>query len=284
MSDNDSMPPDPMGVTPVYAKHLGQTHWPTDKVFFLVAGNGLFRCRNHEFFRSCTPYSGFPLEYDSQASFLHLRFPIIPRRLFELVVGFFGRIQELHNAEAIVLLAWNRKTCRYEILVPMQTAIISHSKSGRVIPESVVYEVPEVPAESTILISIHSHADHSAYSSAADAWDERHRAGVHIVVGRVDREPPEIHIEAVVDACRFRVAPGLMLGGYMKRRTQVPSKWFDRFEVRRSVQVPSQSGGGTSTPTSHEPRWRKTQGDEDHRYDSGERQSHTNWSDEEKTP
>ena len=54
-----------------------------------------------------------------------------------------------------------------------------------------------MPPNLTLFGDIHSHVDEPAYASGTDKWDERYRAGLHIVVGRLGQEPPELHIEAV---------------------------------------------------------------------------------------
>ena len=81
---------------------------------------------------------------------------------------------------------------------------------------------------------VHSHVDEPAFSSATDVRDERHRPGLHIVVGRISHEPPDFHIEATVDGMRFHVThPELVLEGYERRRiAAVPPTWIDQVEVR----------------------------------------------------
>ena len=81
---------------------------------------------------------------------------------------------------------------------------------------------------------IHSHVDMSAYASAMDKDDELHRPGLHIVVGRLNLEPPDLHIEVTVDGTRFQVAdPKMVLAGYHHRRLhEVPQEWIDKVNVK----------------------------------------------------
>jgi proteasome lid subunit RPN8/RPN11 len=218
-------------VTPIHLKH-DDMPWPSDRVFYIVASNGLFRCRNHEFFTSCTQARDFPPELAEQGAFIKLRYPKIPRRIFELVIGFFARIYDLHGAEAIALLAWDRRKDRYRIIVPRQEATVRRGWSGTVNPVSVHYEPPIPAAELVPLGSVHSHANYFAYASATDRWDETYRAGLHIVVGRLDRERPDVHVEAVVDGTRFPIRPESVLEGYRQRRRAVPQAWIDRVAMR----------------------------------------------------
>jgi hypothetical protein len=245
-------------VTPIYANTEDETGWPADeRVFYVLASNGLFLCRNHEHFRSCVPVNDFPSELLEQKTFLKLRYPKLPRRLLELIVGFFARIGELHGSEAGVLLAWDRNAERMRIVVPPQRATVSTTWRGSVYPIGLHYESPtNLPAHWTIIGDVHSHVDEPAYASGTDKYDEKHRAGLHIVVGRLYREPPEFHIEAVVDGTRFEVPRNLVLEGYEKRRLGVPGEWLDRVVVEDTSRSYRSSGsygrsGTSSSSSSH---------------------------------
>jgi hypothetical protein len=74
--------------------------------------------------------------------------------------------------------------------------------------------------------------DYSAYASTTDKADETHAAGLHVVVGRISEEPPDIHVEAVVDGTRFELDASRVIEGYCCRRTDVPVKWIDRVNVK----------------------------------------------------
>src|SRR5439155_1382120 len=123
----------------------------------------------------------------------------------------FARVAEMHGAEAGVLLAWDARARRLRVLVPEQRATVSQGWRGRRYPIGLHYETPnDLPRELTLLGDVHSHVDEPAYSSGTDRQDEAHRPGLHIVVGRISEEPPEFHVEAVVDGTRFTVDPALV--------------------------------------------------------------------------
>src|SRR5436853_153598 len=124
--------PDP--VTPIYLKTRDDMPWPEDEVFYVLSGDGLFLCRNHPFFRSSVPARRWPGELAGHAPALALRYPKLPRRLLEMTVGFFARIGRLHNAEAAVLLAWDRAANRPRLLVPDQTATVGTTWRGETYP------------------------------------------------------------------------------------------------------------------------------------------------------
>jgi len=228
------MQPEPSGLlTPIYHKTAADMPWPEDDVFFLLASNGLFMCRNHPLFRSCVPARRWPGELAPQQEGLTPRFPTVPQSVLEAVVGFFARVAEVHRAEAAALLTWDKATGDVRLLVPYQRATVEETSQGRRYPLGVRYDLPKRLPENLVLMGdIHSHADMSAFASYTDCADEDYRAGLHLVVGRLDREPPEFHAEAAVDGIRFRLDPAQVFGGYARRRRAVPGRWLDRVAIK----------------------------------------------------
>lgn len=227
---NDSRPP---LATPVHLKTDDNMAWPTPTVFYLLAGNGLCLCRNHPFFESCVPAPRWPSELAAQRPFLRPRYPKLPRRMLEHLVGFFSRVADLHNSEAAALLAWDTRFRRLRVVVPEQVGTVSRNGWGSQYPIGLEYEAPtSLPSGWMIIGDVHCHVDYAAYASYTDKTDEQHRAGLHIVVGRIRREPPEFHVEAVVDGTRFRVAPELVLEGYHCRRNRIPASWLGRVKIK----------------------------------------------------
>jgi hypothetical protein len=220
-------------VTPVLIKTTADPAWQkNERIFYILGRNGLYLCRNHEFFRSCVPAPRGPSELEEQTTFLVPHFPTIPQALFEQAVGFFDRVRNLHNAEAAVLLVWDRTATRVRLVVPKQTATVSQVWNGTRYPIGLHYVPPtDLPAGWVPFGDIHSHVDYSAYASATDKADETHAAGLHVVVGRISHEPPDIHVEAVVDGTRFELDASLVIEHYRCRRTNVPWEWIERVSV-----------------------------------------------------
>ena len=258
----------PTLLTPVLIKTSETMPWPDDQgVFHLVTGDGLYVCRNHEFFVSSVPTDLWPAELPGHAPFLHLRYPRLPQRLFEQIVGFFSLIGDAYGAEAAVLLAWNREQKQVEAIVPWQRSLVSSGWSGKAYPISVEYDMPILPAACCWIADLHSHVEEGSHSSSIDERDERHRPGIHLIVGRISQEPPEFSITAVVDGLRFRVRHlESVVEGYDRRRAdEVPADWIGKVSVWRwgshgqQVRVPPRSGfeafaaGPAPTPRQAEP-------------------------------
>lgn len=221
--------------TPVYIKTDDDMVWPEDKFFYLVAREGVFRCRNHEFFQSCVIMKDGPKELASQHKFLRPNYPKIPQALLERAVGFFHRVWKKQNSEAVVVLGYNRSTRQIELIVPDQIGINgSPSKyDPHGYPMDVKYEIPKLPPTLVMIGDIHCHVDGSAYASGTDTFDEKHRAGIHIVVGHIDKEPPTFHTEIVQDGERFTISDiGRVAEGYTQRRTkEVPEEWMGKVKL-----------------------------------------------------
>jgi hypothetical protein len=221
--------------TPVYLKLSEAMPWPVEeKAFHLLTSDGLFLCRNTPFFRSCVPVADYPSELARQRPFLKLRYPRLPRRLLEQVVGFFDLIGVRHASEAAALLAWNRNTGEIEVLVPDQVGLVGLSWNDQPFPMELHYTLPALPSHLVLLGDIHSHVDGPAYSSGLDQSDEVHRPGLHLVVGRIRDEPPQFHCEATADGVRFQVSDlSLVLEGYYRRRVhEVPPEWIRKVTIK----------------------------------------------------
>ena len=115
--------------------------------------------------------------------------------------------------------------------VPDQRATVSEGWNGVRYPTDVRYETPQVGADLSLFGSVHSHVDGPAYSSNVDRNDESYLTGLHIVVGRISREPPDIHCEYVVDGVRFRVDTRAVIEGYHRRDTDIPNEWIKRVKA-----------------------------------------------------
>ena len=223
----------PLLTTPIYLKTDDIMEWPPDKAFYLLSKDGLFLCRNHPFFSSCVPSDRWPGELAGQRSFIKLDYPRLPRRLIELVVGFFEVIGERYDSEAAVLLVWNRKGEKIELVVPEQTGTVGTSYYGSRYPLDLYYEIPPLSPHQMLIGDIHSHVDGAAYASWTDKADEAYRPGLHLVVGRIKDEPPQFHCAVTADGVRFRVNDlDMVMEDYRgRRRSEVPEEWIAKVKV-----------------------------------------------------
>jgi len=236
-------------VTPIYL-NTPDAEWPDDSVFYVLASNGIFKCRNHPFFTSCVKTDKFPSELEEQKSSFRFRYPRIPQSMLAGILAFFTKIYKKYKSEAIVLLYFNRHTQDYEVVCPEQWITEHVSKFGSNWTSlDVKYKLPMPDPMMVPVASIHSHGNLGAFHSWTDENDEKHFAGIHITIGNVNGESYSISIEAVVDTQRFRVDPELMVDGYGEKEdkktyrktnglmrgklTDVPNEWMARMSIKQ---------------------------------------------------
>lgn len=217
---------------PVYLKTDAAAARPADPEFYWLTRDGLFFCRNHPFFTSDVPARRAPRALAPHQTRCDVRYPKVRASTLETIVGFFARVFALHRCESVVLLLWDLDQQRYRLWVPQQEATVWESWSGRRSPLDVRYTVPTgLPSRHLLVGDVHCHGNMAAYSSGTDREDEVYRDGVHGVVGRIDSEPPDFHLELAIDGHRFTMDWDQLFEGYTGRRNFVPRQWLDRVKV-----------------------------------------------------
>lgn len=223
---------DPQLITPIYVKLSPDDPLPPDTACHLLTGDGLFLCRNDRFFQSAIRADRPPSELAPQKETLNISFPRLTRELVEMAVGFHDWAFRTRGAESILLLAWNDHKQQVELIAPEQVATSYVNAAMQIWAENVRYTFPYPLADGLFVYGdIHSHCEMAAYSSFTDQTDEAQFNGLHIVVGRLNREPPEWHAEASVDGKRFHVAPDWVMEDYVVRSKQFPASWKGRHQV-----------------------------------------------------
>ncbi len=234
----------------VYLKEHPDMPRPGDSEFYWMTGSGLYICRNHRFFQTDAPATRMPKALAQHAPACRIRFPRLPAAVLEYAVGFVSRIYRLHGSESIVLFLWDTQARRYRLLVPPQQPTVSESAGGYRSALDVAYSVPGVLPEHCLLAGdLHGHADLSAHPSQTDRSDETYRDGMHIIVGRIEDEPPQFHAELSVDGYRFPLDANELTAAYRQRRTAIPQTWLDQVDV--IVKRPQWTQGYSTTTTAN---------------------------------
>jgi len=193
--------------------------WPKDKLFYILSSDGLFLCRNHEWFQSAVPAKRGPGELEPQEEFASVNYPKIPKFLMEKAVGFFRRIEKDKHWESALILVYDRQKGQVDLVCPEQKA------SG----VSVHYDIPKLPQHLALIGDIHSHCDFSPEASYTDEKDETNRPGLHIVAGYIDKDP-KFYCVAVVDGERFVIKNhNTVFEGYQSSEPDAaPKEWLDK--------------------------------------------------------
>lgn len=223
--------------------------WPTEPVFYILAQEGLYKCRNHMFFRSCVLVSGERSDLEGllpQKEVCSLRYPQIPAWFMRDTLAFFHETARKHQAEAIVLLG-------YDILNQVWVPIVPDQTSGGM---EVKYQVPDDIDENIVILGdIHSHVDAAAFHSGTDIFDEKLRDGLHVTLGHVRSPVPDISVEMVQDGQRFKVDPDHIIEEWSGRSNKIPDGWMDKFTYKSWSQHEwrGYTGGGKR----HKARWKE---------------------------
>ncbi len=218
--------------TSIYHKTQPDTAAPTDEeCYYLLSRDGLFIGRNQPLMRSLVPAPNWPRELHPQQPFLQLTYPKVSADLLADIVGFFWTVANRFGAEAAVLLGYDGTSITP--IVPDQTGTIAWGYSGRPYPIGLHYDIPVELDGFRVIGDFHSHAFDPAYASSIDMKDERYRPGLHVVAGRLDSDPPDWHIEYVVDGSRFPITPEsvLDLDAYAGRTVPTDTEWMKRLDV-----------------------------------------------------
>ena len=77
---------------PIYLKNDANMPRPHDRQYYLVTGNGMFVCRNEEFWESDVPSSRTPRGLAGHRACCKVRFPKLGTAALEYVVAFFEQV------------------------------------------------------------------------------------------------------------------------------------------------------------------------------------------------
>lgn len=116
------------------------------------------------------------------AGFMWQDIPPISPELIGRVLGFFRHVWDIRHAEAMVMLTIDNDN-NYDLLIPDQ----------RVTGTSIAYDLDAtaVPDDRTLIGTIHSHCNMSAFHSHTDEGDADQRDGIHITIGHVSSNKPD---------------------------------------------------------------------------------------------
>lgn len=120
---------------------------------------------------------------ETKATFLY---PIISAKIYSQTLAFLREVYKQHQSEGTILLTLNRNEP------------IEYQEYGIYIPEqettemSVKYEVKNLPSDTYLAGSIHSHPSFHAFQSSIDLDDEFSFDGIHVTLGHIDQEKIEI--------------------------------------------------------------------------------------------
>ena len=121
---------------------------PDSPMYYLVAENGVYLVKNTGLYTSVTRACRI-VGLEEQSPSLVLRLPKVPRKLLEMVYGFFAAVYRKWQGEAIVLLYYDPLGRTFRLGVPPQTLSRYHSCGSLVTEGRIEYARSRVPTNSS---------------------------------------------------------------------------------------------------------------------------------------
>jgi proteasome lid subunit RPN8/RPN11 len=204
---------------------------PEASTYYLLTADGLYLTRATELFAASVPAEGGVPGLQAHTSVLTLRFPRLPRVLFEQAMGFFRAVCARWQGEGILLMFYAPAQRRFALRAPRQY-LCGRVEHGRFRADlHLDYEACERPGPEYLKLgTFHSHADVGPRHSGLDVHDEWDEPGLHITAGYVHSSRPEFAAAFVVGRTRFTVAPSDVLPPFRATR-QPPDDWIKQVVI-----------------------------------------------------
>jgi hypothetical protein len=213
---------------PVYVKNADLADL-SDRIYYLVASDGVFLVKKNELFRSVTqarPIAGL----ESQTASIELFFPKIPRGILEAIYGLFSFVYRRWDGEAIAFLYYSPQVGEFLVDVPPQRLFRFRSKGGWETEGRVEYGSLPRPEGFLKVGDAHSHGRQPAFFSSTDDHDDR-EDGLRIVMGSLHRNVPDIRVSFVTGGYRFGLELAEVLEDFSAPLSP-PAEWTSRVTCR----------------------------------------------------
>lgn len=154
---------------------------------YIIAKNGIFFKDNQEYMESCIEIKTIA-GLQAIKPYIKWRYPKISSEQFKMVYCFFQNVYDELKSECMVLIGWNKSENKIEIISP-HIQKVSHA--------SISYKC-DILTGVTIIGSIHSHANMSAFHSGVDVHDEINFDGLHITLGKFAKNDKSFEISSQI--------------------------------------------------------------------------------------
>jgi Prokaryotic homologs of the JAB domain len=161
----------------------------------------------------------------------------IPGRIISQAQDFFKRIYMKHHAEAEVLITMHNETGEFRLFIPYQRVSHAGVKS--------IYEPTHVNKNYTVVGTLHSHCDFSAFHSGTDSGDASDMDGVHFTIGHNMRDVPEIVAMVAMNGKEFHYKDPAEIAD-IEYGTETAPAWWDQYIL---LSAPKQKPKGLTSLT-----------------------------------
>ena len=161
---------------------------------------------------------------------LRLCLPRLPRLVMERIFGFFRAVYLTWEGEAVAFLYYAPARRAFRIGVPPQVVVRRAVRGGWRTEGRVLYGYHPRADGFLKVGDVHSHAGMPAFHSATDDHDDA-ETGLHLTLGRLDRQRPEVSASFVAHGARFLLRPEDVVEDFAVP-LQPPRKWLERVTCR----------------------------------------------------
>jgi len=198
----------------------GTQELPDDDIYYIVAKEGIFLKKKMGVMESIAPVKNISI-LESANTMARMYINPIPAQTGAKVLEFFKAVYDEYRGEAIVLLFYNEATGKYRVIPPHQKVTAAACDYNR-----------GITIEGwTMIGTIHSHANFSAFHSGTDDDDEKTFDGLHITYGNVKSDEFSLSASIVANGHRFMVNPDDYMLGLSK------TKDIDEKEVKYTTKI-----------------------------------------------
>ena len=185
---------------------------PTSGTYYLVAKTGIYIHKETKAGNALVKVDGIPWLEEPEME-LRLKLPKIPALIVGQALAFFRQFWREHKAEAYTTLLYNSITKEYKLWCPQQQVSggrVSYGSAtkGAASYSSIAGDTPEDRKNGwSVVGTIHSHCNFSAFHSGTDTHDEENMDGIHITLGHVDRENISMAASIALSGVRETLQP-----------------------------------------------------------------------------
>jgi len=198
----------------------GTQELPDDDIYYIVAKEGIFLKKKMGVMESIAPVKNISI-LQSANTMARMYINPLPAQTGAKILEFFKAVYQKYSGEAIVLLFYNEATGKYRVVPPHQKVTAAACDYNR-----------GVTIEGfTMIGTIHSHANFSAFHSGVDDSDEKTFDGLHITYGNVMSEEFSLSASIVANGHRFMVNPDDYMLGLSK------TKDIDEKEIKYTTKI-----------------------------------------------
>jgi len=200
----------------------------------LLGNNGLFLLDTNVGFRLIKkitdniPGLGFVTEKNS------FYYPPIPFDVYLKALTFFKQIYTKYKSEGLMLLTLHRDAPlsgqQYKIRIPKQVV-----SGGKVDYDKGIKEInANLENEEFLAASIHSHPSFGASQSGIDHGDEIKFDGIHVTLGMIEKDPPEVHSRISLAGQIFsNIKEALIITSPSYPAIIIPDEWIEQVEEQK---------------------------------------------------